>query len=65
MFIENMHGLRSFDYSFGKLYLLSFSEDLFKINHWIFLHITAKLHIRHIQSVIDSSLLFFADVGYC
>lgn len=53
MFIENMYGLRSFDDSFGKLYLLSFNEYLSKISHWIFMYITAKLHIRHIQAVTD------------
>lgn len=65
MFIENMYDLQSSDDSFGKLYLLSFNEYLFKIIHWIFIYITAKLHIKHIQAVTDSSLLFFTDGGYC
>lgn len=65
MFIEKMYGLQSFDYSFAKLCLLSFKEYLFKISHWIFIYLTAKLHTRHIQSVTESSLSFFADVGYC
>lgn len=65
MFIENMYDLQSSDDSFGKLYLLSFNEYLFKIRHWIFIYVTAKLHIKHIQAMTDLSLLFFTDGGHC
>lgn len=53
-----MYSLQNFDDSFGKLYLLSFNEYLFKIIHWIFIGIHAKLHIRYTHAVTDSSLIF-------